>query len=331
MQGRVFKIHSDFYYVKTDGGDLLECKLREVLKKQNTRVYVNDIVQIEENSVIYKVNKRKNFLPRPSVANLDLMVVVSSLLEPKLDFVQLNRYLIFLKYNKIPAVLCFNKEDLMENDDFEQTKEEIKNIYEPLKYKFIFTSAKEKNGLIEFKKTLKGKTVALCGLSGVGKSSILNALNPDLKIKTKTVSTKTERGVHTTRHVEIMEFKDFNIIDTPGFSNLKFDFLLPQQLGDLFDEIKSRKNLCKFKDCLHVNEEGCNVIKNSDNINIARYQSYIEFLKEAQEYKKQISKRGNKKELSHKVSHGKIKLKLNRRKRENSRNTLKQQVKAQEE
>jgi len=270
MIGTVYKIHSDFYYVMPDGENLqkalVECKLREILKKQKTKIVVGDFVETSDGAIT-KVLKRKNFCTKPSVSNLDLMLVVSAILEPELNFIQLNRYLTFLKYHNIPALLCFNKDDLTDKDELEKIKSRILNIYKPLGYDIVFTSALKCDGLVELKKYIKGKTIALTGLSGVGKSSLLNALNPKFNLRTKNVSDKLKRGVHTTRHCEILEFPDFKIIDTPGFSRLTFDFILPKDLGDYFEEIKALKNDCKYTDCLHLIENGedCNVIKNLDN------------------------------------------------------------------
>ncbi len=321
-EGQVYKIHSDFYYVKI-GSKIFECKLREIIKKQKLAVYVGDFVEIENNTIV-KILKRKNFITRPSIANLDLLVVVAAIKEPDLNLNQLNRYLTFAKIHKIPCILCFNKEDLP-HDDY--LKDKIISIYKPLKYKILFTTALEKTGIKDLKKVIKDKTVALCGQSGVGKSSVLNALNENLNIKTGALSKKQARGVHTTRHCEIIEFKNFKVADTPGFSNLKFDFVLPQELGGYFDEIKKYKNKCKFANCLH--EEGtknCGVIDNLDNINISRYESYLEFLKETKEYKKRIEKQGYKKEKGHKENIGKTVAKISVKKRQKARNTQKQKV-----
>ncbi len=321
-EGQVYKIHSDFYYVKV-GGEIFECKVREIIKKQKLTVCVGDFVEIENNTIT-KVLKRKNFIPRPSIANLDLLVVVAAIKEPDLNLSQLNRYLTFAKIHKIPCILCFNKEDLP-HDDY--LKDKITSIYKPLKYKILFTSALKKTGLNDLKKVLKGKIVALCGRSGVGKSSILKALDENLNIKIGALSKKQPRGVHTTRHCEIIEFKNFKVADTPGFSNLKFDFVLPQDLGNYFDEIKKYKNNCKFANCLHgEGTKGCGVIENLDNINISRYESYLEFLEEAKEYKKQVTAQGYKKEKGHKENIGKIVPKIDAKKRQSARSTQKQKV-----
>lgn len=329
MQGQVFKIHSDFYYVKSDNEDLiLECKLREVLKKQKLKIKVGDFVETDKGGAIKKLLKRKNTLERPCISNLDMVAVVSSLMEPDIDYIQLNRYLIFLKYHKIPVLLCFNKDDLMNESELVLIKDKIKKIYEPLGYKTVFTSALYNDGLDEFKKLIKGKTIAFCGLSGVGKSSILNALNKSGNLKTGSVSEKNKRGRHTTRHCEIIEFDKIKIIDTPGFSRLTFDFILPKDLGNLFDEIKKYKTKCKFSDCLHeAKDEGCNVIKNLDKIDSKRYESYINFLKEAKEFKQKVTYEGQKEEDSFKINQDKNFVKISSKKRFHSRRKINQTTK----
>ena len=334
VQGQILKIHSDFYYVKFDGiTGLTECKVREVLKKQKTKIFVGDFVEcgelnsVRNTAVIEKVLPRKNFLTRPSVANVDQVVIISSIKEPDLDFTQLNRYISFAKHHKIKTKLCFNKNDLSQDDSI---IEKVFEIYEPLGFEIIFTSALENIGVEDFKELLKNKNTAFCGNTGVGKSSLINAIVPGLNIKTKQVSEKTSRGVHTTRHCEIIEIKHgkrpIRIIDTPGFSNLKFDFLLPTEIDGLFDEINKYKSGCKFTDCLHIDEEGCNVLAHIEEIDISRYQSYLSFLNEAEEYKERIKTESLKKETTQKESLNKQVAKISTRKRQAARNTLKQQV-----
>lgn len=332
MKGQIFKIHSDFYYVKFNN-EVYECKVREILKKQKEKILVGDFVELDEinnirkTAVIKSIHPRKNFLTRPSVANVEQVIIISSIKEPDLDFNQLNRYICFAKYHKIKTKLCFNKNDLSEDDSI---IEKIFEIYEPLGFEIVFTSALEKLGIEDFIELLGHKTTVFCGNSGVGKSSLINAICPDLKIKTKEVSEKTSRGTHTTRHCEIIEIAhsktSIKIIDTPGFSNLKFDFLMPNEVDELFDEIKKHKSGCKFKDCLHVNEEECNVLANIDEIDLSRYQSYLAFVEEAKKYKEKVKFQGTKKETAHKEHLNKKVAKISSRKREASRSTLKQQI-----
>ena len=180
--------------------------------------------------------------------------------------------------------------------------------------------------LDEFKEILSGKTSVLAGSSGVGKSSLINAVS-GLELRTKEVSEKTQRGTHTTRHSEIISLdKNTAIVDTPGFSNLKFDFIMPNEVDTLFDEINRYKKNCKFADCLHINETGCSVKENLGEIDETRYASYIEFVSEAKLYKEKVKYQGIKKETAHKIKNDEIKVKISSRKRQGARNTLKQNI-----
>lgn len=322
QKGQIFKIHSDFYYVHS-GNETYECKIREVLKKQKQKIFVGDYVEFE-NGAIEKILPRKNFITRPTVANIDQVIIISAVKEPDLNFVQLNRYVSFAKYHNIPAVLCFNKNDLSQDD---KTIEKVFSIYQPLGYDVLFTSALEGYGIEDFKEILSGKTSVLCGASGVGKSSLINAVCPGLNLRTKEVSEKTQRGTHTTRHCEIISIdENSSIVDTPGFSNLKFDFIMPLEVGNLFDEISQYRQDCKFQDCLHILEADCAVKANLDKIDDTRYQSYVEFVEEAKEYKEKVKYQGVKTETTHKQQHNKTAVKISSRKREVSRNTKKQNI-----
>ena len=321
-EGQIYKIHSDFYYID-DGQTTCECKIREILKKQKEKILVGDFVEFE-NGVIKNIIQRKNFIKRPSVANIDQIIIVSALKEPDLELHQLNRYIALAKYYKVPAVLCFNKEDLKWD---KHLKEKIKKIYEPLHYKIVYTSATEHKVIKNFEKLLEGKTSVLCGNSGVGKSSLINAINPELNLRTKQVSEKTQRGTHTTRHCEIIKINETSrIVDTPGFSNVKFDFILPADVDLLFDEIAQFRSGCKYADCLHIREDGCNVLENIDKIDETRYESYLEFVKEAEIYKEKVKYEGRKEENSKKLVHNKHIAKISEKKRQSARNTLKQRI-----
>lgn len=300
-----------------------ECKIREVLKKQKQKIFVGDYVEFSSGA-IEKILPRKNFITRPTVANIDRVIIISAVKEPELNFSQLNRYIAFAKYHNLDAVLCFNKNDLS-NDD--STIEKVFSIYEPLGYDILFTSAKEGLGIEDFKAILNDKTSVLCGASGVGKTSLINAVAPNLNLRTKEVSEKTQRGTHTTRHCEIISLGDNSrIVDTPGFSNLKFDFIMPNEVDLLFPEIAQYKQYCKFQDCLHINESDCAVKAHLDTIDETRYSSYLEFVEEAKEYKEKVKYQGRKVESSHKIHNDKAAVKISARKRQSARNTLKQNI-----
>ncbi len=333
MIGRIIKIFSDFYYVETDKG-LIEAKLRTVLKKQKADVYTGDFVELEQidlNSMqafISKVVKRKNLITRPKAANITQVIIVSALKEPDLNFEQLDRYIAHSEYHNIKPILCFNKEDIEDNESF---KDEILNIYKPLNYQIIFTSALKKTGIEELKPILKDNTSILCGASGAGKSSLINAILNSSKIKTQTVSEKTKKGRHTTRHCELIEIeKNSFIVDTPGFSHLKFDFLLPVEIQKLFREFDKKEFNCKFKDCLHINETGCGAEKIIEKMSISRYESYKNFITEAKCYEEKISKESLKTESNIKYNKNKFITKISHKKRNTSRKTARQNIHKEE-
>jgi len=321
QEGQIFKIHSDFYYVQSCG-QFFECKLRHVLKKQKQKVFVGDFV-LFENNAIEQILPRKNFITRPTVANIDQVIIISAVKEPELSFLQLNRYIAFSKYHNLETILCFNKNDLSDNDS---TIEKVFKIYEPLGFDILFTSAIEGYGLDDFKQVLKGKTTVLSGASGVGKSSLINAVS-GINLRTKDVSSKTGRGTHTTRHCEIINIdNDTRIVDTPGFSNLKFDFLLPSDVDSLFVEMIPHLGKCKYQDCLHINETDCAIKAHIGEIDESRYESYIAFVEEAKEYKEKVKYQGIKVETNHKKTHDKIAVKISSRKRQSARNTQRQNI-----
>lgn len=319
--GQVYKIHSDFYYVNSNN-ECFECKLRHVLKKQKQNVFVGDYVEFE-NGAIEKILPRTNYITRPTVANVDQVVIISAVKEPELSFLQLNRYIAFARYHNLNTVLCFNKNDLSNDDSM---IEKVFKIYEPLGYDILFTSAIEGYGLEEFRNILSKKTSVLCGASGVGKSSLINAV-AGINLRTKDVSDKTGRGTHTTRHCEIIDIgEDSRIVDTPGFSNLKFDFLLPLDVDSLFVEMLPYRGLCKYQDCLHINETDCAIKAHIGEIDVTRYESYISFVEEAKEYKEKVKLQGVKIETGYKQTHDRTTAKISSRKRQCARNTQKQKI-----
>ena len=329
MIGRVIKIFSDFYYVETDCG-VVESKLRTVLKKQKFEVYTGDFVKLEQfdkNSMqafIAEIVKRKNLISKPKVANVTQAIIVSALKEPDLNYEQLDRYIAHCEYHNIKPVLCFNKEDIAECDTY---KSKIIEIYPELGYDIVFTSALKKTGIEELRPVLKWNTSLLCGASGVGKSSLINALLNYSKLKTQPVSDKSKKGVHTTRHCELIHLSEETfIVDTPGFSHLKFDFLLPSQIVNLFPEFKNKKFSCKYKNCLHISEDGCAFKDIIENMPISRFNSYKKFVSEAKEYEERISKSSIKTEFSYKYNKNKIMTKISNKKRIESRKKSNQNI-----
>ena len=330
MQGKVIKIFSDFYYVKVKD-NLIECKLREVLKKSGLQILVGDEVVVEDwnelsnQAAISELLPRKNSLMRPSVANVDEIILVVCLKHPQTPFTNIDRYLAQAQYFGVDAIICVNKSDLTEEDE----RKSFAKLYENLGYKVVFTSALNKTGIDELKSNLKGKTSILCGPSGVGKTSLCNAIDENFVLRTGEVS-KNSRGTHTTRHCEILSFEveniNTNLVDTPGFSLLKFDYIEPKKVEEFFSEIKEFSSGCKFSDCLHEAEAGCKVIENLDQIASSRYESYLDILQEAKEYKKKIKERGTKVETRGKMINSKFVPKISAKKRDFSRRKNKQML-----
>ena len=179
---------------------------------------------------------------------------------------------------------------------------------------------------------MKNNTSILCGASGVGKSSLINAILNDSRLRTLPVSDKTKKGVHTTRHCELIELeKDSFIVDTPGFSHLKFDFMLPYDIKNLFVEMQNKDLACKYKDCLHLNEDGCAYREIVDNMSELRYDSYKKFVAEAKEYEEKISKESIKNEANVKFNQNRMMAKISHKKRNVSRKTARQNMYKEED
>ena len=279
MHGIIVKGIGGFYYVDT-GDEIVECKARGLFRKENIKPCVGDEVDISiglasDNAVITEIRERKNYFLRPPVANVDQFVVVASLADPAPNYTVLDRFLMTAEAGGLDILLCFTKKDLA---SFKIMKTAA-DIYGKL-YPHLFLDAREErsvDGLIPY---LKGKKSALAGPSGAGKSTILRTLRGDESIQTGTVSEKTGRGRHTTRHVEIfrMEFGGM-MFDTPGFTSFDLSEEVGEEdLQELFPEFREYRSACRFNGCLHLQEPDCAVREAVENgkIHPQRYDSYKE-------------------------------------------------------
>ena len=291
MQGKIVKGIAGFYYVHVVGSGVYECKAKGVFRKEKIKPLVGDNVEIEvldEKNMegnITEILPRKNDLIRPAVANIDQALVVFAVTQPDPHFNLLDRFLVMMERKEIPTVLCFNKTDIAESPLIT----ELKQIYSGCGYPVLFTSAKEEENIEKLKELLKGKTTAIAGPSGVGKSSLINLLQSRVKMETGSISRKIARGKHTTRHSELLVLgKDSYIMDTPGFSSLYVNDFEKEELKYYFPEFDPYEGQCRFNGCDHIHEPGCAVKEavEEGKIHRVRYQDYTEMYRELQERKK---------------------------------------------
>ena len=285
MQGKIVKGIAGFYYVHVVESGVYECKAKGIFRKEKIKPLVGDNVKIEiidENEKtgnITEILPRKNELIRPAVANIDQALVVFAVTRPSPHFSLLDRFLVMMESKHIPVILCFNKEDIA--DDF-QIKA-LEKIYSGCGYPCIFTSALEQRNIEQVKALLTGKTTAIAGPSGVGKSSMINVLQPEANMETGDISQKIERGKHTTRHSELFLIDaDSYIMDTPGFSSLYMSDFEKEDLQYFFPEFEEFEGTCRFDGCSHTHEPDC-AVKNAvsdGKIASVRYDSYKKIYEE---------------------------------------------------
>ncbi|MDD2681435.1 MAG: ribosome small subunit-dependent GTPase A [Bacilli bacterium] len=283
MRGLVIKLISGDYTVRTSNKDFI-CKGRGVFRHIDQEIIVGDLVEIDINTnTIINVLPRKNRLARPSVSNVDKVFLVFSVQEPDLNLNLLDRLISYYEYLGLEIIIIFTKIDLLGSNKYEN----IINYYQSLGYKIFKTSIYESNK-IEILKEFDNSISVLSGQSGVGKSSLLNAIGQDLNIKTDKISYALNRGKHTTRHVELLDISKGLVADTPGFGTIDFEDIDEVTLSHTFVEFFKLSAKCKFNGCLHINEPGCAVIKayNEKNILQSRYNNYLGFIKEIKEFKK---------------------------------------------
>ena len=279
MQGKIIKGIAGFYYVYIETWGIFECKAKGIFRNKSVKPLVGDNVMIdiideqEKKGNIFRILERKNALIRPAVANIDQAMIVFALKRPDPNMNLLDRFLVMMEFQNIETTICFNKKDISDDEFMNQ----LMKIYENAGYKVVFASATEEEGIKEIKEILKGKSTVFAGPSGVGKSSMLNALTKDYTMETGAVSQKIGRGRHTTRHSEIFRIDENSyVFDTPGFSSLFVPGMTKEKLECCFPEFSAYMNQCRFVGCAHISEPDCAVKAALQNGNISgsRYENY---------------------------------------------------------
>lgn len=287
LQGIITKITGGFYYVESDN-KVYECKARGIFRKKGSSPLVGDIVDItvyDDKSYcsIDSIHERKNFLIRPALANLDTLVIVSSVVEPNINLFLLDKMISAAADKDITPVVVFSKSDLSSADEYLK-------IYEKAGIKCFEFSSVDSRGLDGIKGILKDKITAFTGNSGVGKSTLLNSLFPELNLQTGIISDKLGRGKHTTRTVELFKKYGGYVADTPGFSTLdleRYEIIQKDRLQYCFPEFSDYLGKCKFVSCAHICEKGCAVLEAVENgkIPASRHENYVKMYNEVKDIK----------------------------------------------
>ncbi len=291
MHGKIIKGIAGFYYVHVVHSGIYECKAKGIFRNKKIKPLVGDNVEIdiidEEKRIgnIVEIAERTNELIRPAVANIDQSLVVFAVMRPDPNINLLDRFLVMMERQDVPVIICFNKVDLVPEEELI----ELRDNYVNAGYHVIFTSTLNGNGVEDVKRILIGKTTAFAGPSGVGKSSMLNAIIPDANSETGGISEKIGRGKNTTRHTEIFNLEDETyIMDTPGFTSLYTNDFEKEELKWYFPEFREYEGKCRFNGCIHENEPDC-AVKNAleeGKISESRYKNYLQMLDEIKNRKK---------------------------------------------
>ncbi len=302
MQGRIVKGIAGFYYVHIVGAGVFECKAKGIFRKEKIKPLVGDAVEIDPISLeektgnVVRIFPRKNELIRPAVANVDQVLVIFAADKPKPNLNLLDRFLVMMESQRVETAICFNKADLAGLEELER----LRGIYAASGYKLFFVSAKEGVGIGPLRDALAQKTTAVAGPSGVGKSSLINLLQPEAGMETGEISGKIGRGRHTTRHSQLIHLEGQSyIMDTPGFSSLCLTAsgggqkgaglgIEEESLKLFFPEFLEYGEECRFQGCSHIHEPGCGVRQALDEgkISPVRYGNYAALYEELKNIRK---------------------------------------------
>ena len=285
-RGIIVRLLGGFYYVDV-GDSVIECKARGIFRKRGLSPVVGDnvVISIEKEgyAAISEVLPRKNSIVRPAVANIDKLFIVSSVCEPEPNLFIIDKMTATAFYKNIEPVIIFSKSDMMSADKY-------MGIYEKSGIKAVSFSTKTGEGAEEVRDLLKDSVVAFTGNSGVGKSSLLNYLFPELDIATGDISKKLGRGRHTTRSVELYKTESGYVADTPGFSTVdleRYEIISKDMLAETFPEFRDYINTCQFTSCAHICEKGCAIIEavKQGKISKSRHKSYVDMYNEVKDIK----------------------------------------------
>lgn len=291
MHGKIVKGIAGFYYVHVLGHGIYACRAKGLFRLQDQKPLVGDLVEIEvlneteKTGNVENILPRKNELLRPAVANIDMALVIFAVASPQPNLNLLDRFLVFMQMNNIPVTICFNKMELLDAAD----RQALVDVYLPCGYPILFTSAKKQQGLEDLKAALYGKTASVAGPSGVGKSSLINLLQPDVTMETGEISQKIERGKQTTRHTQLIHIEgNTYIMDTPGFSSLFLPEMEKEDLQQYYVEFAAYEPNCRFQGCSHINEPDCGIKQAvfEGKISPVRYENYCQLYGELKERKK---------------------------------------------
>ena len=291
MKGKIVKGISGFYYVHVAETGIYECKAKGIFRNQKIKPLVGDDVEIvvldKEKRIgnVEKILPRTRELIRPAVANIDMALVIFAAAKPDPNFNLLDRFLCMMEYQKVPVTICFNKCDLVT----EEQREVLRKIYELAGYGLLFTSAKTQENVEKLKSVLQGKMTAVAGPSGVGKSSLINDLQDAVQMQTGGISDKIERGKHTTRHSQIIPIAENTyIMDTPGFSSMDLPGFSKEDLWTCYPEFVRFGPGCRFIGCSHIGEPDCGVktALAEEKISQVRYDNYVQLYQEMKNMRK---------------------------------------------